>query len=63
VRRCGNTIIDDGAIAIADNSISWLGKAAGLLPAAREILHARNTIAMPGLIDLPRAHRAAISAR
>ena len=46
-----NTIIDDGAIAIVGNSISWLGKAAGPLPAARETLHAPNSIAMPGLID------------
>jgi 5-methylthioadenosine/S-adenosylhomocysteine deaminase len=46
-----NTIIGDGAIAIAGNSIAWLGSAAEPLPAAREILHAPHTIAFPGLID------------
>jgi 5-methylthioadenosine/S-adenosylhomocysteine deaminase len=45
-----NTIIENGAIAIAGNSIAWLGDAAAA-PTAREILHAPNTIAMPGLID------------
>jgi 5-methylthioadenosine/S-adenosylhomocysteine deaminase len=47
------TILEDGAIAITGNSISWLGKAAdaNALPAPRETLHAPNTIAMPGLID------------
>ncbi|HTB64988.1 MAG TPA: amidohydrolase family protein [Steroidobacteraceae bacterium] len=46
-----NTVIDNGAIGILGNSIAWLGNAAGLLPAARETLHAPDTIAMPGLID------------
>jgi cytosine/adenosine deaminase-related metal-dependent hydrolase len=46
-----DTIIEDGAIAIDGNSIAWLGKATDALPAARETLHAPNTIAMPGLID------------
>jgi 5-methylthioadenosine/S-adenosylhomocysteine deaminase len=44
------TIIEDGALAIAGNSIAWIGKAAEA-PAARETLRAPNTIAMPGLID------------
>ena len=49
----GETILDDGAIAITGNSITWLGKAADA-PAqfiARETLHAAHTIAMPGLVD------------
>ena len=46
-----NTIIGAGAIAITGNSIAWLGSAADPLPAAREILHAPQTIAFPGLID------------
>jgi 5-methylthioadenosine/S-adenosylhomocysteine deaminase len=46
-----NTIIEDGAIGVEGNSIVWLGKASEELPAARETLQARDTIAMPGLID------------
>jgi 5-methylthioadenosine/S-adenosylhomocysteine deaminase len=46
-----NTILDNGAIGILGNRIAWLGSAAGPIPAARETLHAPNTIAMPGLID------------
>ena len=46
-----NTIIENGAIAIAGNSIAWIGSAAEALPPARETLQAPNTIAMPGLID------------
>jgi 5-methylthioadenosine/S-adenosylhomocysteine deaminase len=46
-----NTTIDNGAIAVVGNSIAWLGHATDPLPAAREILHAPDTIAMPGLID------------
>jgi len=46
-----NTIINDGAIAIVGNSIHWIGSAREPLPAARETLHAPDTIAMPGLID------------
>lgn len=44
------TIVEDGAIAIAGNSIAWLGNATDA-PAARETILAPNTIAMPGLID------------
>ena len=44
------TIIEDGAIAITGNTITWLGKSAEA-PAAKETLQARDTIAMPGLID------------
>jgi 5-methylthioadenosine/S-adenosylhomocysteine deaminase len=46
-----NTILEDGAIAIVGNRIAWIGNATGALPAAREILHASDMIAMPGLID------------
>jgi 5-methylthioadenosine/S-adenosylhomocysteine deaminase len=46
-----NTIIGNGAVGIVGHSIAWLGNAADGLPAAREILHAPDTIAMPGLID------------
>jgi 5-methylthioadenosine/S-adenosylhomocysteine deaminase len=47
------TILEDGAIAIAGNSIAWLGKAADAAAqwTPRETLHAPDTIAMPGLID------------
>ena len=46
-----STVINDGAIAIVGSSISWLGKADGPAPAARETLHAPHSIAMPGFID------------
>src|SRR3984957_5106078 len=46
-----DTIINAGAIAITGDSIAWLGDAAGPLPSARETLEARNSIALPGLID------------
>ena len=48
-----STVIADGAIAVDGNSILWLGKAADAEAkfTARETIHARESIAMPGLID------------
>ncbi|MGC2402819.1 MAG: amidohydrolase family protein, partial [Acidobacteriaceae bacterium] len=48
-----DTILQDGAIAVTGNKITWLGQAteARALFVARETLHAPDTIAMPGLID------------
>ena len=48
-----NTVLDDGAIAIADGAIVWVGSAAdarGRFEAA-STLDGRGRIAMPGLID------------
>ena len=48
-----HTVIRDGAIAVAGNSILWMGKAsdaAGLFT-AKETLNASGLIAMPGLTD------------
>ncbi|MFH1573760.1 MAG: amidohydrolase family protein [Acidobacteriota bacterium] len=47
------TVIRDGAIAIAGNSIAWMGKAseASRLFPGRETLQAAGLIAMPGLTD------------
>src|ERR1700756_3321403 len=44
------TIIEDGAIGVTGNTITWLGKSAEA-PSAKDTLHAKDTIAMPGLID------------
>src|SRR5579871_1207040 len=48
-----NTVVREGAIAVAGNSIAWIGKSsdAASLFTARETLDARGQIAMPGLID------------
>jgi 5-methylthioadenosine/S-adenosylhomocysteine deaminase len=48
-----NTVLRDGAIAIVDNSIVWLGRsaeAAGRFR-AKDTLPAHGMIAMPGLVD------------
>ena len=47
------TIINDGAIAITGNSISWIGEsaAAGRAVAAKDTLDASGLIATPGLTD------------
>ena len=45
------TIVEDGAIAITGNTITWIGKASDATFPARETLPAPGTIAMPGLID------------
>jgi len=54
------TIIEDGAIAITGNTITWLGKSAEA-PAAKETLRAPDTIAMPGLIFSTRSVNESIS--
>jgi 5-methylthioadenosine/S-adenosylhomocysteine deaminase len=46
-----STVIEDGAIAITGNTITWLGKASDAHFTPAETLNAPNTIAMPGLID------------
>jgi len=48
-----NTVVRDGAIAVAGDSLVWIGKNADAasLFTARETLDARGQIAMPGLID------------
>ena len=48
-----NTVIRDGAIAVAGNAIVWLGKSseAASLFRAKDTLKASGMIAMPGLID------------
>ncbi len=48
-----NTVLRDGAIAIAGNSIVWMGKSseAAQLFRAKESLPAGDMIAMPGLVD------------
>jgi 5-methylthioadenosine/S-adenosylhomocysteine deaminase len=48
-----STVLNDGAIAIAGNSIVWLGKAneASQLFRAKDTLRANGMIAMPGLVD------------
>lgn len=48
-----NTQIADGAIAIRDRRIQWIGRArdASAQVSAKSVIDARGTIAMPGLID------------
>jgi 5-methylthioadenosine/S-adenosylhomocysteine deaminase len=48
-----NTVLRDGAIAIAGNSIVWVGKTieAAQLFRAKDTLRANGMIAMPGLVD------------
>ena len=48
-----NTVIRDGAIAIAGNSIVWVGKTteAAQLFRAKDTLRSNGMIAMPGLVD------------
>jgi len=47
------TVVRDGAIAIAGNSIAWIGKSAeaAQLFRAADTMRANGKIAMPGLID------------
>src|SRR5579871_6521176 len=48
-----DTVLRDGAVAIAGNSIVWLGTSgdAGSRIRAKDTLNASGMIAMPGLVD------------